>query len=91
MLKYRFTGQKQVELMSTFVPETFRGQGIAAVLSQVTLFTWGFVRPPPLNACVLQAAMDFLVEEDLKAHVSCWYIKKFIDEQPQQQYKDFIS
>ncbi|XP_015241396.1 PREDICTED: protein NATD1-like [Cyprinodon variegatus] len=70
VLKYKFTGQKEVDLMSTFVPETFRGQGIAAVLSK--------------------AAMDFLVEENLKAHVSCWYIKKYIDEQPQQQYKDYI-
>ncbi|XP_005814446.2 protein NATD1-like [Xiphophorus maculatus] len=71
VLCYRFTGQKEVDLMSTFVPETFRGQGIAAALSQ--------------------AALDFLLEEKLKARVSCWYIKKYIDEQPeQQQYKDFI-
>ncbi|KAK5601641.1 hypothetical protein CRENBAI_022683 [Crenichthys baileyi] len=70
MLNYRFTGQKEVDLMSTFVPETIRGQGIAAVLSQ--------------------AAMDFLVEENLKARISCWYIKKYIDEQPQQQYKHLI-
>ncbi|XP_016517153.1 protein NATD1-like isoform X1 [Poecilia formosa] len=70
VLYYRFTGQKEVDLMSTFVPETFRGQGIAAALSQ--------------------AAMDFLAEEQLKARVSCWYIKKYIDEQPEQQFKDFI-
>ncbi|XP_054907991.1 protein NATD1-like [Poeciliopsis prolifica] len=70
VLHYRFTGQKEVDLISTFVPEMFRGQGIAAALSQ--------------------AALDFLVEEKLKARVSCWYIKKYLDEQPQQQYKDFI-
>ncbi|XP_051243379.1 uncharacterized protein LOC127356025 isoform X2 [Dicentrarchus labrax] len=35
VLRYRFTGEKEVDLMSTFVPETFRGQGVAAVLSQV--------------------------------------------------------
>ncbi|KAM4717928.1 protein NATD1-like [Anableps anableps] len=70
VLYYKFTGEKEVDLMSTFVPETFRGQGIAAVLSQ--------------------AALDFLAEEDLKARISCWYIKKYIDEQPPQQYKDFI-
>lgn len=39
---------------------------------------------------VLQAAMDFLVEENLKAHVSCWYIKKYIDDNPLQGYKDLI-
>ncbi|XP_054464118.1 protein NATD1-like [Anoplopoma fimbria] len=67
VLLYRFTGEKEVDLMSTFVPETFRGQGVAALLSQ--------------------AAMDFLVEENLKAHVSCWYIKKYIEENPLQSYK----
>lgn len=35
VLYYRFTGEKEVELMSTYVPETFRGQGLAADLSRV--------------------------------------------------------
>lgn len=56
--------------MSTYVPETYRGQGVAAVLSQ--------------------AAMDFLVEENLKAHISCWYINKYIEENPQKNYKELI-
>ncbi|XP_071321149.1 protein NATD1-like [Trachinotus anak] len=70
VLNYRFTGEKEVELMSTYVPETFRGQGVAALLSQ--------------------AAVDFLVEENLKARVSCWYIKKYIEDHPLQQFKDCI-
>ncbi|CAB1418973.1 unnamed protein product [Pleuronectes platessa] len=70
VLSYRFTGEKEVDLISTFVPETFRGQGVAALLSQ--------------------AAMDFLVEENLKARVSCWYIKKYIEEHPVQQVKDLV-
>ncbi|XP_017283999.1 protein NATD1-like [Kryptolebias marmoratus] len=70
VLMYRFTGDKEVDLMSTFVPETFRGQGIAALLSQ--------------------AAVDFLLEENLKARVSCWYIKQYLEEQPQQLYKDLV-
>ncbi|XP_072224723.1 protein NATD1-like [Leuresthes tenuis] len=70
VLHYRFTGEKEVDLLSTFVPETFRGQGVAALLSQ--------------------AAMDFLVEENLKARVSCWYINKYIDEHPGQPYKDRV-
>ncbi|CAI5676366.1 unnamed protein product [Oreochromis niloticus] len=74
VLKYRFTGEKEVDLMSTFVPETYRGHGVAALLSRVKL----------------QAALDFVVEENLKAHVSCWYIKKYMKEQPQQKYKDFV-
>uniref|UniRef100_A0A3Q3VJ13 Protein NATD1 n=1 Tax=Mola mola TaxID=94237 RepID=A0A3Q3VJ13_MOLML len=64
VLRYRFTGDKEVDLMSTFVPETFRGRGVAALLSQ--------------------AAMDFVVEEKLRARVSCWYIKKYIEEDPLQ-------
>ncbi|XP_040918849.1 protein NATD1-like [Toxotes jaculatrix] len=70
VLTYRFTGEKEVNLMSTYVPETFRGQGVAAVLSQ--------------------AAMDFLVEENLKARVSCWYIKKYIEDHPHQPFKDLV-
>ncbi|KAF0033243.1 protein NATD1 isoform X1 [Scophthalmus maximus] len=70
VLSYRFTGEKEVDLMSTFVPETFRGRGVAALLTQ--------------------AAMDFLVEEDLKARVSCWYIQKYIEEQPLQPFKDLV-
>eukprot|EP00064_Thunnus_orientalis_P021486 superscaffoldBa00006537_g21651 len=65
-----FTGEKEVDLMSTYVPESFRGQGVAALLSK--------------------AAMDFLVEENLKAHVSCWYIKKYIEDNPRLGYKDLI-
>ncbi|XP_070780027.1 protein NATD1-like [Enoplosus armatus] len=70
VLHYRFTGEKEVDLMSTYVPETFRGQGVAALLSQ--------------------AAMDFLVEENLKAHVSCWYIKKYVEDHPLQHYKELV-
>ncbi|XP_071384740.1 protein NATD1-like [Centroberyx affinis] len=70
VLRYRFTGNKEVDLVSTTVPESFRGQGVAALLSK--------------------AAMDFLVEENLKAHVSCWYIKKYIEDNPLLGYKDFV-
>lgn len=37
-----------------------------------------------------QAAVDFLLEENLKARVSCWYIKQYIEEQPHQEYKDLL-
>ncbi|XP_060921579.1 protein NATD1-like isoform X1 [Labrus mixtus] len=70
VLHYRFTGEQEVDLMSTYVPEIFRGRGVAALLSQ--------------------AALDFVVEENLKAHVSCWYIKKYIEENPEHHYKECI-
>lgn len=38
-----------------------------------------------------QAAMDFVVEEDLKAHLTCWYIQKYVKENPQPQYFEHIS
>ncbi|XP_054614487.1 protein NATD1-like [Dunckerocampus dactyliophorus] len=69
-LLYKFTAPNQVELLSTFVPESFRGQGVAALLSK--------------------AAFDFLLEEKLKARVSCWYIKKYIEANPRQDYKDVV-
>ncbi|KAG5279163.1 hypothetical protein AALO_G00074790 [Alosa alosa] len=61
-LRYNLTGDGEVNLMSTNVPESFRAQGIAAHLAK--------------------AAMDFVVEEKLKAHISCWYIKKYVEENP---------
>uniref|UniRef100_H3D109 Protein NATD1 n=1 Tax=Tetraodon nigroviridis TaxID=99883 RepID=H3D109_TETNG len=60
VLLYRFTGEGEVDLLSTFVPEAFRGRGVAALLTQ--------------------AALDFLVEEKLRARVSCWYIKAYLEE-----------
>lgn len=101
VLYYRFTGEKEVELMSTYVPETFRGQGLAADLSRVgsqtssihikrlfhvLMFTGHFPPPSPLP----QAAMDFLVQENLKAHISCWYIKKYIEEHPEERYEERV-
>lgn len=70
VLCYRFTGEKEVELMSTYVPETFRGQGLAADLSR--------------------AALDFVAQENLKAHISCWYIKKYIEEHPEERYGERV-
>ncbi|KAM3863977.1 protein NATD1-like [Diretmus argenteus] len=70
VLRYRFTGEKELELISTHVPESFRGQGVAALLAK--------------------AAMNFLAEENLKAHVSCWYIKKYIEDNPLLGYKDLV-
>ncbi|XP_067914043.1 protein NATD1-like [Heterodontus francisci] len=35
-----------------------------------------------------QAAMNFVVQEDLKARISCWFIKKFVNDNP--QYRDRI-
>lgn len=40
MLHYRYTGEKEVNLLSTYVPEAFRGQGVAALLTQVRSSTF---------------------------------------------------
>lgn len=34
--------------------------------------------------------MDFVVEENLRARVSCWYIKKYIEERPKERYKELV-
>lgn len=47
------------------------------------MFTVHLISPP-------QAAMDFLVQENLKAHISCWYIKKFIEEHPEEQFEERV-
>lgn len=38
-----------------------------------------------------QAALDFVVEEDLKAHLTCWYIQKYIKENPLPQYLERLQ
>uniref|UniRef100_A0AAY5KWD1 Protein NATD1 n=1 Tax=Esox lucius TaxID=8010 RepID=A0AAY5KWD1_ESOLU len=70
VLRYRFTGEKEVDLFSTIVPESFRGKGVAALLSK--------------------AAMEFLVEENLKAYISCSYIKKYVEENTLLGYDHII-
>lgn len=99
VLQYRFTGEKEVDLMSTYVPEAFRSQGVAALLSQVRVmhlrFKKAVVSSHMLDVIlylmfVLQAALDFLVEENLKAHVSCWYMKNYIEDHPLHLYKDLV-
>lgn len=37
-----------------------------------------------------QAALDFLAQENLKAHISCWYIKKYIEEHPEERYGERV-
>lgn len=39
---------------------------------------------------LVKAAMEFVVEEDLKAHLTCWYIQKYVKENPQPQYQEHI-
>ncbi|XP_006894529.1 PREDICTED: protein GTLF3B [Elephantulus edwardii] len=38
-----------------------------------------------------KAALDFVVEEDLKAHLTCWYIQKYIKENPLPQYLERVQ
>ncbi|KAB5554042.1 hypothetical protein PHYPO_G00045550 [Pangasianodon hypophthalmus] len=71
VLKYSRTSDAHVHLLSTEVPESFRGQGVAASLAK--------------------AALDFVVEERLKARISCWYIKKYVDENPHRGYQEHIE
>ncbi|XP_039546406.1 protein NATD1-like [Pimephales promelas] len=51
VLKYTITHDQLVELMSTEVPQSHRGKGVAAHLAK--------------------AALDFVVEENMKARISC--------------------
>lgn len=96
MLFYRFTADKEVDLMSTYVPETLRGQGLAADLSRVGSHTWNIGLVSHLLMFTLslisppQAALDFVLQENLKAHVSCWYIKKFIEEHPEERFEERV-
>ncbi|XP_078426883.1 protein NATD1-like [Cetorhinus maximus] len=37
-----------------------------------------------------QAALNFIVEEDLKARISCWFVRKYVEDNPQPRYKERI-
>lgn len=71
VLKYSHSTDRHVHLLSTAVPDSFRGKGVAAHLAK--------------------AAMDFVVEEQLKVTISCWYIQKYVDENPQSGYEAYIQ
>ncbi|XP_073699810.1 protein NATD1 [Garra rufa] len=71
VLKYTVSHDQQVELISTEVPESHRGKGVAAHLAK--------------------AALDFVVEEKLTARISCWYIRKYVDENPHLGYQAYIE
>ncbi|XP_053510148.1 protein NATD1 isoform X3 [Ictalurus furcatus] len=71
VLKYSYRSDGHLHLLSTQVPESFRGKGVAASLAK--------------------AALDFVVEERLKASISCWYIKKYIQENPHHGYQVHIE
>ncbi|KAF4115479.1 protein NATD1 [Onychostoma macrolepis] len=71
ILKYTVSHDQQVELISTEVPESHRGKGVAAHLAK--------------------AALDFVVEEKLTARISCWYIRKYVDENPHLGYKAYFE
>lgn len=43
------------------------------------------------SLCPVQAALDFVVEEDLKAHLTCWYIQKYVKENPLPQYLERLQ
>ncbi|XP_016325816.1 protein NATD1 [Sinocyclocheilus anshuiensis] len=71
VLKYTVSQDQQVELISTEVPESHRGKGVAAHLAK--------------------AALDFVVEEKLAVRISCWYIRKYVDENPYLGYQAYIE
>uniref|UniRef100_UPI00358E11CB protein NATD1 isoform X1 n=1 Tax=Myxine glutinosa TaxID=7769 RepID=UPI00358E11CB len=43
-----------------------------------------------LARLLAKAAMDFVVEENLKAHLTCWYIQKFVRDNPLPQYLERV-
>ncbi|KAL6477122.1 hypothetical protein MHYP_G00156210 [Metynnis hypsauchen] len=61
VLNYSYRTDRHVQLLSTVVPEPFRGKGVAAQLAK--------------------AALDFVVEEQLKATVSCWPMERAVMEE----------
>ncbi|XP_060757458.1 protein NATD1 [Neoarius graeffei] len=71
VLKYSHSSDERVCLLSTEVPESFRGKGVASSLAK--------------------AALDFVAEENLKASISCWYIKKYVNENPHRGYQVHIE
>ncbi|XP_059901138.1 protein NATD1-like [Gadus macrocephalus] len=48
------------------------------------------LRGKGIAALLSKAALDFLAEDDLKAHISCWYIKKYIEDNPKNGYEERV-
>ncbi|XP_071027403.1 protein NATD1 isoform X1 [Oncorhynchus clarkii lewisi] len=95
VLLYEYVGKKTVDLQHTEVPDAYRGRGIAKHLAKEDLLAiWTCAAHSVYGEKSLYlfnpAAMDFVVEEDLKAHLTCWYIQKYVKENPQPQYLEHI-
>ncbi|XP_006005145.1 protein NATD1 [Latimeria chalumnae] len=43
-----------------------------------------------IGKLLAKAALDFVVEEDLKTHITCWYIQKFVRDNPFPPYLERI-
>ncbi|XP_072339179.1 protein NATD1-like [Scyliorhinus torazame] len=43
-----------------------------------------------VGGLLAQAALNFVVEEDLKMRISCWFVRKYVDDNPQPQYRERI-
>uniref|UniRef100_A0A7N9D3L5 Protein NATD1 n=1 Tax=Macaca fascicularis TaxID=9541 RepID=A0A7N9D3L5_MACFA len=101
VLLYEYVGKRIVDLQHTEVPDAYRGRGIAKHLAKAggsvsgprLLFktlAWLSLQDP-YTPPVWQAALDFVVEEDLKAHLTCWYIQKYVKENPLPQYLERLQ
>ncbi|XP_051988268.1 protein NATD1 [Xyrauchen texanus] len=77
-LKYTLTHDKHVALMSTEVPESLRGKGVAAHLAKNKISD-------------MRAALDFVVKENFKASIYCWYIRKYVAKNPHLGYQAYIE
>uniref|UniRef100_A0A8C8M9Y4 Protein NATD1 n=1 Tax=Oncorhynchus tshawytscha TaxID=74940 RepID=A0A8C8M9Y4_ONCTS len=43
VLRYKFTSKKEVDLLSTYVPESFRGKGVADLLQKCVLLCFIYI------------------------------------------------
>uniref|UniRef100_A0A4W4H6Z9 Protein NATD1 n=1 Tax=Electrophorus electricus TaxID=8005 RepID=A0A4W4H6Z9_ELEEL len=70
---------------SAMLKYTYKNDGHVHLLSTVVP---GPFRGKGVAAHLAKAALDFVIEERLKASISCWYIKKYVDENPLHRYQE---
>ncbi|EMP33071.1 Protein GTLF3B, partial [Chelonia mydas] len=102
VLLYEYVGKRIVDLQHTEVPDAYRGRGIAKHLAKHSVSKgtsrdkWHVCSSVATSARALHgrrvgAALDFVVEEDLRAHLTCWYIQKYVKENPLPQYLEHLQ
>lgn len=91
MLEYEVLGSGKYDYVHTFTPPTWRGKGLSDIVSTVRLHFDHFFQSSTSHL-LLQAAMDFIRDNNYKVALTCGYLATtFIEKHPEYRYYLLLS